>query len=94
MLNPLLNREKYGINLVIVLDGLTPKYLSEKDKILEKSKNVWAKLTYNDSNENLKIEMIKNYGVRYYHQEIVTINEKDLLLFSWMLHKMQSLSFL
>ncbi len=64
-------REKYGINLVIVLDGLTPKYLSEKNKILEKSKNVWAKLTYNDSNENLKIEMIKNYGVRYYHQEIV-----------------------
>lgn len=60
-------REKYEINLVIVLDGLTPKYLSEKNKILEKSKNVWAKLTYNDSNENLKIEMIKNYGVRYYH---------------------------
>jgi len=60
-------RERFGINSVIVLDGLTPKYLSEKDKILEKSKNVWAKLFYNDSNENLKIEMIKNYGVRYYH---------------------------
>jgi hypothetical protein len=65
-------RERYGINLVIVLDGVTPKYLSEKEKILEKSKNVWTKLTYNESNENLKIEMIKNYGVRYYHQEIVS----------------------
>ncbi len=63
----MVNREKFGISLVIVLDGLTPKYLSEKDKILEKSKNVWAKLTYYESNENLKIEMIKNYGVRYYH---------------------------
>ena len=37
------NRKQYGISLIIVLDGLTPRYLSEKEKILEKSKNVWDK---------------------------------------------------
>ena len=53
--------------MIIVLDGLTPRYLSEKDKILEKSKNVWDKHQYGDSNDKLKLEFLKNYGVRFYH---------------------------
>ena len=70
-----LYRGKFGINLIIVLDGLIPRYLSDKDKILDRSKNVWDKHGYNDDNNNLKVEILKNYGVRFYHQEIVRISE-------------------
>jgi hypothetical protein len=55
-----------------VLDGIIPQYLSDKDKILERSKNVWDKYGYNEDNDKLKVEMLKNYGVRFYHQEIVS----------------------
>lgn len=48
-----------------------PRYLSEKEKILEKSKNIWDKYQFGEHNENLKIEFLKNYGVRFYHQEIL-----------------------
>jgi hypothetical protein len=58
--------------LIIVLDGIIPQYLSDKDKILERSKNVWDKYGYNEDNDKLKVEMLKNYGVRFYHQEIVS----------------------
>lgn len=59
--------------MLIVLDGLTPRYLSEKDMILEKSKRIWDKVVYRESNDNLMIEILKNYGVRFYHQEIVSL---------------------
>ena len=65
-------REKFDITTIIVLDGLTPRYFSEKEKILEKSKNIWDKELFGDSNDNLKLELLKNYGVRFYHQEIVS----------------------
>ena len=65
-------RNKFSINLIIVLDGIIPQYLSDKDKILERSKNVWDKYGYNEDNDKLKVEMLKNYGVRFYHQEIVS----------------------
>ncbi len=32
--------------MLIVLDGLTPKYLAEEDKILEKSQQIWHKLSF------------------------------------------------
>lgn len=67
-------RNKFGINLIIVLDGIIPQYLSDKDKILERSKNVWDKHGYNEDNNKLKVEILKNYGVRFYHQEIVRIH--------------------
>ena len=54
-----------------MLDGLTPRYLSEKEKILEKSKNIWDKQQFGETNDNLKIEFLKNYGVRFYYQEIL-----------------------
>jgi hypothetical protein len=61
-----------------VLDGIIPQYLSDKDKILERSKNVWDKYGYNEDNDKLKVEMLKNYGVRFYHQEIVRKSDKPL----------------
>ena len=68
----MLYRSKFSINLIIVLDGIIPQYLSDKDKILERSKNVWNKYGYNEDNDTLKVEILKNYGVRFYHQEIVS----------------------
>lgn len=59
------------MSLLIVLDGLTPKYLSENEKILEKSKNIWDKHQYGESNDELKVELLRNYGVRFYYQEIL-----------------------
>lgn len=61
------HRNKYGITLIIVLDGLIPRYLSDKDKILEKSRSVWYKEQLGNDNDHLKEEILKNYGVRYYH---------------------------
>jgi hypothetical protein len=58
-----------------VLDGLTPSYLSAKEKILEKSKNVWLKQQAGDSNDKLKVEFLRNYGVRFYHQEILNASQ-------------------
>jgi hypothetical protein len=55
------------------LDGIIPQYLSDKDKILERAKNVWDKHGYNEDNDKLKVEILKNYGVRFYHQEIVRL---------------------
>jgi hypothetical protein len=74
------SRGKFGINLIIVLDGLIPQYLSDKDKILNRSKNVWDKHSYNDDNDKLKVEILKNYGVRFYHQEIVRSIEHNTSL--------------
>ena len=74
------SRGKFGINLIIVLDGLIPQYLSDKDKILNRSKNVWDKHSYNDDNDKLKVEILKNYGVRFYHQEIVRLSEHNTFL--------------
>ena len=44
-------RKEFNIELIIVLDGLTPKYLAEQDKTLEKSKNIWQGLDYGENND-------------------------------------------
>jgi hypothetical protein len=38
-------RKEFNIELIIVLDGLTPKYFTE-EKIIEKSHNIWYNLLH------------------------------------------------
>jgi hypothetical protein len=71
-------RDQYRINTVIVMEGLNPKYMAEKDLVLEKSKTVWDKVSSGSSKNDLNFEILKSYGLRFYHQEIV--NYKSSLL--------------
>jgi hypothetical protein len=53
------------------MEGLNPKYMAEKDLVLEKSKTVWDKVSSGSSKNDLNFEILKSYGLRFYHQEIV-----------------------
>lgn len=39
-------RKEFNIELIIVLDGLTPKYFTDEEKMLEKSSNIWKNLLH------------------------------------------------
>ena len=65
-------REKFGITLLTVLQGMTPRYLSDKDKAIEKSLAVWSQATGHSSNDEVKGEILKSYGSNFYYQEIVS----------------------
>eukprot|EP00347_Sterkiella_histriomuscorum_P006973 403350735 len=64
------------IEPLIVLDGLTPKYLSEEDKVLKKSQDIWDTIQNSTSDIQILNQELKNsisiaYGARYYYQEII-----------------------
>lgn len=66
------------IELLIVLDGLTPKYLSEEDKVLKKSQAIWDTIQNSTGdmqnlNQELKNSISLAYGARFYYQEIVSV---------------------
>ena len=49
-----------------MLDGLTPKFFVEEDKILEKSFRVWDKAAITFENKELNDEILRRFGVRFY----------------------------
>ncbi len=55
-----------NIEPFIVLDGLTPKFFVEEDKILEKSFRVWDKAAITFENKELNDEILRRFGVRFY----------------------------
>jgi hypothetical protein len=56
------------------MDGLTPVFLSDREKTLDKSRNLWEKHSQQGNESDLREEILRNYGARYYHQEIVSLN--------------------
>ena len=65
---------RYGITLVIVIDGLVPKYLSEKQQnILQKSWYVWDQLLTADeqNNQDLFFKILETYGSRCFMSEVI-----------------------
>ena len=66
-----LSYRNLNIEPFIVLDGMTPKFFVEEERILEKSFRVWDKAAITDDNKELNDEILRRFGVRFYQQEIV-----------------------
>ena len=62
----------FGIEPLVILDGITPKYFVEEEKILDKSFRVWDKVSLSANNQNLNEEVLRRFGARFYQQEIVS----------------------
>jgi hypothetical protein len=56
------------------MDGLTPKYLAEEERVIKNSQSIWELLSNGgaDSAKDLKNAILSKYGVRFYYQEIVS----------------------
>lgn len=63
-------RQKYKIELLIVIDGLLPKLINEKqDNILLKSIELWN--TVGCSDQELYYKILSLYGSRCFMNEII-----------------------
>ncbi len=56
------------------MDGITPKYFVEEEKILDKSFRVWDKALITEQNNHLNDEILRRFGVRFYQTEIVLMS--------------------
>ena len=69
-------RTKYEIQLVVVMDGLLPKFVSEQqnNNILQKSHIIWDKLQethQSGNNQELYMNLLNIYGSRCFLTEIM-----------------------
>lgn len=69
-------RSQYQIELLVVIDGLTPRFVSDKQpNILDKSKAVWQELgqvkSGSSTNERLFGTILETYGPRCFLSEIM-----------------------
>ena len=67
---------KWNISLVVVIDGLMPKYVSDRqnNSILQKSHIIWDKLKVsqeNGNNQDLFMSLLENYGSRCFLTEMM-----------------------
>jgi len=68
-------KKEWDITLLVVLDGLIPKFVSDKQtNILSKSLNIWDQLRLTNeqgTNEDLFMALLDTYGSRCFLAEVI-----------------------
>jgi hypothetical protein len=68
-------KQTWNITLLVVLDGLMPKFVSDRQlNVLQKSLKIWDMLQQTQeqgSNENLFMQLLDTYGARCFLNEVV-----------------------